>query len=69
MIGVIEEELKNHDQSNTVIDLLKAAYHLGKPEYERYKEKRKRSDMCLMLHIDASGIATVSYITNSLSKP
>ncbi len=43
MVGVIEE-LKNSKQSSRTIDLLKAANQLCRPEYERYKENRKRSD-------------------------
>ncbi len=40
-----------------------------KPEFKRYKDKRKRSDECLILQKDeASGKVTVSNITNSLSK-
>lgn len=68
MVGVIEE-LKNGKQSNKKIDLLKAAYALCKPEFERYKDKRKRSDECLILQKDkVSEKVTVSDITNSLSK-
>jgi hypothetical protein len=67
MIGVIEE-LKNPKQSYRTLDLLKAANQLCRPEYERYKEKRKRSDECLCIQRDASGIVMVSDIINSLSK-
>ena len=68
MIGVIKE-LKHCNQSNTVIDLFKAVNLLCKPKYERYTEKKNRLDKHLMLHIEeASETATVSNITNSLSK-
>jgi hypothetical protein len=68
MVGVIEE-LKNGKQSNKKIDLLKAAYALCKPEFKRYKDKRKRSDECLILQKnEAGGKVTVSNIPNSLSK-
>ncbi len=67
MVGVIEE-LKNSKQSDRTIDLLKAANQLCRPKYERYKEKRKRSNERLSIQRDESGIVTVSDITNSLSK-
>ncbi len=67
MIKVIEE-LRNSKQSNRILDLLKAASQLCRPEYERYKEKRKRSDERLCIQRDESGIVMVSDIMNSLSK-
>ncbi len=68
MVGVIEE-LKIGKQPNKKIDLFKAAYALCKHEFKRYKDKRKRSDECLILQKDkVSEKVTVSDITNSLSK-
>ncbi len=67
MIGVIEE-LKFFKQSNRTLDHLKAASQLCRPQYKRYKEKRKISNERLCIQRDESGIVTVSDIMNSLSK-
>ena len=63
MIGEIERLSQTQDMTESTVDLIKAARRLSKPDYQKYKARRKVADECLQISADDNGGITIVDIT------